>query len=411
MRILRISSVFRATGASLNGAGVRFDPVGGMQTHVFELTRALDRLGVRQSVITTRPPGSPRVERVGESARVLRLGFGFPHFRQLYSLPASLAAPAHAASADVVHVHTGRDLAAAPIGFAAAAAFGLPVVLTIHSSFTHTLSRTAQGTSAMIGAGRLIETAAARRAHAVVAITPALARHLAGAGIDPSRIHVAPPAVDASLFRETHPDPFPHVPRPRLLFVGRLAPEKGPATLIDAAAKSASDSLNLILIGDGPLRSLIERTVRNAGLDARVHVAGFAPQRVVAAAMAHSDALILPSFAEELGLAALEALQAGLPVIASRTAGIADVVREGENGMLVPPGDAGALTAALDRFLSEPGLSSRLAAGAASGRDGYRWKDVAERYLGVYETVTGEMPRHARHQDWLRLAKHPGFSA
>jgi glycosyltransferase involved in cell wall biosynthesis len=79
--------------------------------------------------------------------------------------------------------------------------------------------------------------------------------------------------------------------------------------------------------------------------------------------------------------------------------------------MLVPPGDAGALTAALDRFLSEPGLSSRLAAGAASRRDGYRWEDAAERYLGVYETVTGEMPRHARHHDSLRRVNAPGFSA
>jgi glycogen(starch) synthase len=395
MRILRISSVFRAPGASLDGAGVRFDPVGGMQNHVFELTGALDRLGVRQTVITTRPPGASRAERVGESARVLRLGFRFPHFRQLYSLPASLAAPAVAATADVVHVHSGRDLAAAPLGFAAAAAFGLPVVLTIHSSFAHTLSRARGGIGSLIAAGRAIETAATRRADAVVAITPALARHLTRTGVDASRIHVAPPAVDASLFQATHPDPFPHIPRPRLLFVGRLAPEKCPETLVHAASLASSEKLNLILLGDGPLRPRVERAIAEAGLDSRVHVEGFAPHRLVAAAMAHSDAVVLPSIAEELGMAVLEALQAGLPVIASRTGGIPGVVRDGENGLLVPPGDAAALAAAIDRFLCEPGLASRLAAGAKSSRSGYRWEDVAERYLEVYEAVVQASGRAA----------------
>jgi glycosyltransferase involved in cell wall biosynthesis len=411
MRILRISSVFRASGASLNGAGVRFDPVGGMQNHVFELTRALDGLGLAQSVITTRPPGASRFERVGKSARVLRLGFRFPQLRQLYSLPASVAAPALAASADVVHVHAGRDLAAAPLAFAAATAFRLPVVLTIHSSFTHTLSRAGERTPPVVRAGRLIETAAARRANAVVAITPALAAHLARAGLDPSRIHVAPPAVDASLFTAPHPDPFPDIPRPRLLFVGRLAPEKGVSTLVDAAALAGSADLNLVLIGDGPLRPRIERAIRDAGLGARVHLAGFATQRVVAGAMAHSDALVLPSIAEELGMAALEALQAGLPVIASRTGGIPDVVRDLENGMLVAPGDSAALAAAVERFLGEPELARKLSDGAAGSRNDSRWSDVAERYLGIYETVAGGMPRHARHHDSMRSANAPGFSA
>jgi glycogen(starch) synthase len=411
MRILRISSVFRAPGAALAGAGVRFDPVGGMQNHVFELTRALDELGVRQSVVTTRPPGAARIERVGASAEVLRLGYRFPHLRQLYSLPACFAVPELAAGADLVHVHVGRDLAAAPIGLAAAAAAKRPTVLTIHSSFTHTLRHAEGRISPLTWAGRLVESAAVRHADAVVAITPALARHLARSGIDASRIHVAPPAVEASLFGAPHSDPFPDVPRPRILFAGRLAREKGALTLLEAAALVASKDFNLVLIGDGPLRPRIERAARLAGLAERVHLRGFVPQPLVAAAMAHSDALVVPSTAEELGLAALEAIHAGLPVIASRTGGIPETVLDGENGLLVPPGDARALARAIERFLGDRALAARLAAGASGSRNGYRWSDVAGRYLGIYAGVSRPAPRHARHHDSMRSVNAPGFSA
>jgi len=75
IRVLRLCSVFEPPPSALVGKGVGFDPIGGMQNHTAELTRALDRRGVVQTVLTTRPPTAPYFQRLGDHARVIRLGF------------------------------------------------------------------------------------------------------------------------------------------------------------------------------------------------------------------------------------------------------------------------------------------------------------------------------------------------
>src|SRR5918912_2388705 len=74
IRVLRLCSVFEPPPSALVGRGVKFDPIGGMQNHTAELTRALDRRGVVQTVLTTRPPTAPYFQRLGDHARVIRLG-------------------------------------------------------------------------------------------------------------------------------------------------------------------------------------------------------------------------------------------------------------------------------------------------------------------------------------------------
>jgi glycogen(starch) synthase len=120
--VLRLCSVFEPPPSALVGRGVKFDPIGGMQNHTAELTRALDRRGVVQTVLTTRPPTAPYFQRLGDHARVIRLGLPIRRFRQLYAPQAAIIAPILAARSDVVHVHLGEDLAVLPIGAAAARA-------------------------------------------------------------------------------------------------------------------------------------------------------------------------------------------------------------------------------------------------------------------------------------------------
>jgi hypothetical protein len=82
-----------------------------MQNHTAELTRELDRRGVVQTVVTTRPPTASRFQRLGHSARMIRVGLPVRLFRQLYGPQAAIIAPILAARADLVHVHLGEDLA------------------------------------------------------------------------------------------------------------------------------------------------------------------------------------------------------------------------------------------------------------------------------------------------------------
>ncbi len=155
-----------------------------MQNHTAELTRALDRRGVVQTVLTTRPPTAPYFQRLGDHARVIRLGLPIRRFRQLYAPQAAIIAPILAARSDVVHVHLGEDLAVLPIGAAAARFHRLPLVLTIHTSLRYTLAVSDLRSALLKTIGGLIERWGEHSAEAVLVITSRLHRLLLSDGVD-----------------------------------------------------------------------------------------------------------------------------------------------------------------------------------------------------------------------------------
>jgi glycogen(starch) synthase len=383
LKVLRVCSVFEAPEAALHGRGVRFDPVGGMQSHTGQLTRELDRRGVRQAVFTHRPPGTPRRERLGRRACVYRFGLPVHHARQLYSAPAAVAALRLAPRADLVHAHLGEDLAVLAIGLAAARRASLPLVVTVHCSLRHTFAGTGPRAYVLKRIGAAIETAVCRRADAVIALTPRLARHLRDDGVAADRVHVIPSGVAAVRFdAEPAVDRFAGAGHPQIVFVGRLAAQKGVQTLVEAAARLRTPGATVLLVGDGPQRPAIERAVERLGIADRVRITGFVAHRDIPAVLRHADVFCLPSMYEELGTALLEAMHAGLPIVASRAGGIPDAV--GPAARLVAPGDPAALAEALDALLADAGERTRLAALAAQRARAWEWTELAERVLDVY---------------------------
>ncbi|MFP4274106.1 MAG: glycosyltransferase, partial [Paracoccaceae bacterium] len=141
-------------------------------------------------------------------------------------------------------------------------------------------------------------------------------------------------------------DPARYAPAPRrgnrLTFVGRLAGVKGVPVLFDAMERltAAHPDLTLTLIGDGPDRAALERRAQAAGLAARITFAGYQAQGAVATALAETDIFVLPSFAEGVPVVLMEAMAAQCAVVATRIAGIPELVADGETGLLVPPGDS-----------------------------------------------------------------------
>jgi glycogen(starch) synthase len=389
IRLLRLCSVFEPPPSVLVGKGVRFDPIGGMQNHAAELTRALDRRGVVQTVLTTRPPSAPRLQHLGDHVRVIRLGLPVRRFRQLYGSQAAILAPILAARADVVHVHLGEDLAVLPVGAAAARLHRLPLVLTVHKSLRHTLAVCDLRSAVLNTLGSLIERWGEHFAEAVLVITPRLYTLLLADGVDENRVHLIPPGVNPSLFEGPFEDPFAGVGKPHVLFVGRLAPQKGVGTLVAAAGLLEDPSAQVLLVGDGPERKALERESKRIGYADRVHFMGFVAHERLPAVLAHADLLVLPSIYEELGTVLLEAMQAGLPIVASKTGGIPDVIEDGVNGLLVPPGNPGALARAIDRLLADRDLARRLSEEARQRAKDYDWEVLAERVLRVYQGVTG----------------------
>jgi glycosyltransferase involved in cell wall biosynthesis len=390
MRVLRLASAFEPPAGALAPEHVRFNPVGGMQNHVANLTRGLDRLGVVQDVVTTRPPTAPHLERVGARARVVRLGLpGVTRHRQGYAVPLAAVAPVLGARADLVHAHFSIDMGLIPVAMGVAAAYRLPLVVTLHSSLRHTLPDDSPRAARLIRYGGAVERWVTGRAAAVISLTPRLRGLLVGDGLPAAKVHVIPSGVDPERFAGPFADPLPGVPHPRVAFVGRVEHEKGPDVLLRAAAQVPG--LHVVVVGDGAMRGELVALAASLGIAGRVTFTGYVPNTAVPAVLAHCDLFAMPSRFEELGTACVEALHTGLPIVASDTGGIP--VEDGVDGLRVPPGDPGALADALRRLLGDGALAARLGeAAAARARRDHAWPALAERVLGVYRGVTARDP-------------------
>ncbi len=166
------------------------------------------------------------------------------------------------------------------------------------------------------------------------------------------------------------PGARPRKARPQvILFLGRLHAEKGVRTLIDAWALAGARGATLVIAGDGPEREAIEAHARARGVPARFP--GFLDGDAKARALAEATALAFPSrWYENCPMAVLEAFAHGTPVIASLIGGIPEIVKDGANGLLVPPGDAHALAGAISTLCADHKLAARL--GRAAARDAER---------------------------------------
>ena len=144
------------------------------------------------------------------------------------------------------------------------------------------------------------------------------------------------------------------------IVVAKLMEQKGHSVLLEALASlgDRAAGLETFLVGDGELRGELERQAARLGLEARVHFVG--SRSDIPDLLAASDLFLLPSRWEGLPMALLEAMASGLPVIASSVSGTREVVESGESGLLVPPGDADALAAAIARVLAAPSEAARM---------------------------------------------------
>ncbi len=183
----------------------------------------------------------------------------------------------------------------------------------------------------------------------------------------------------------------------RILFVGRLVERKGVTHLIEAVRRLPPDSRpRLTVIGDGPERTSLEAQIARDGLSGRVTVRGRVSEAELKDAYASSDVLVLPSIldargdTEGLGVVLLEAMSYGVPVIGSNLGGITDIVRDGETGLLVPPGDPLQLAAALQRLASDRDLATRLGeAGRKHVAAAFGWPAIMAQWEECYAAAGG----------------------
>jgi glycosyltransferase involved in cell wall biosynthesis len=187
-----------------------------------------------------------------------------------------------------------------------------------------------------------------------------------GWGLDPERLSVLPnpsPEVPALPDRDELRAEL-RLEGPVLAFAGRLGPQKALGIALEAIA--CEPGVSLVVAGDGPDRSALERRAHELGLDGRVRFLGGVGRDSVLRLFKAADASVLSSSWENFPHTVVESLAVGTPVIATSVGGVPEVVRDGENGLLVPPREPDALAAAVARFFGDDDLRHRLADGAAA---------------------------------------------
>jgi glycosyltransferase involved in cell wall biosynthesis len=243
------------------------------------------------------------------------------------------------------------------------------------------------------GLVRLLERLAVRVADRVVVTSAAAGEYLVREHrIDAARVRVVPNAIDVARFT---PDPAAVRDKGRVIFVGRLAPEKNLRALVEAVARVPGARLRLV--GEGPERAALEEAARRAG--AAVEFTGTVTNDAVPGLLNTATLFALPSHYEGQPKALLEAMACGLPVVGADVPGIREVVRHGETGWLCAS-DAESLARALRALLDDGTLRERLGreARAAIERE-HAVEAVVQRELAVIrEVVAHHRPPHHRHQ-------------
>ncbi|MDA2808113.1 glycosyltransferase family 4 protein [Nocardiopsis suaedae] len=321
---------------------------GGVGNHVRSAARLLAGRGHRVAVLAPSEVGGLfAFDRVGARFAPVEIGAG-P--RPLRDAAAAARLSGLVSGADVVHAHGVRA------GAMCAAAGAAPLAVTVHNAPPEVSGPRALAYPAL-------ERVVALRADAVLGVSGDLVERMRalGARRTARAVVAAPPLAPPERPRKrvraelgVGPD------RPLLLVVARLAAQKGLEVLLDAVPKAVAGGARplVAIAGEGPLRPELERRIREGGVPVRL----LGHRTDVADLLAAADAFILPSRWEGPSLVVMEALRAGLPVVATRVGGIADLYED--CALLVPPGDPGALAAAVRRVLDEPGLAGRMSARA-----------------------------------------------
>lgn len=262
-----------------------------------------------------------------------------------------------------------------------------PCVLTSHGTDLFLLDR--------FRVARFLAAPVFRAASQVTVISQPLVDRVVALGVPRSRITVVPMPLDDA----AAPPPHRGSGAARLLFVGRLVERKGAEFALRALAvlRASGREATLAIVGDGPERPLLEALARELAVADATSFAGMLPPDEVATFYARSDVVLLPAVTdwkgeqEGFGMVLVEAMRAGLPVVASRSGGIADIVSDEETGLLVPERDTPALAAALTRLIDSPALARRLGdAGQVAVRARFEPGAIARVFDDVYrKAVSG----------------------
>lgn len=361
---------------------------GGMRQHVLQLATGLAEHGFESQIAC---PGDADIVQsalaAGIEVRPVPIVGPISPLRDVEAVLA-LAAVIRGGSFDIVHAHGSK---AGLVGRLAAILAGAKRrVVTVHNDVLGGSVRPRMRSLVMFA-----ERSLARHTSRVIAVSEALRNELVETlGLDPALVVTVHNGIDIAPFLAPV-DPGPvrdryGIPRDAVAFgcAARFAPQKGHDALVAAAMPVLEKVPNayLLLAGDGPLLDRTKRLASGTSVSGRILFPGF--ETDVRGMLSALDFFVSTPASEGLGLAAIEAMAAGRPVVSVRTGGVPEVVADGETGLLAAPGDQEALTGAILRLAREP--LTRLAMGDAGRRravEEFSEERMLERTAHVYREV------------------------
>lgn len=356
---------------------------GGVERVVEALAHNLVKFGHEVRVLTFNPDGWPAretldgVEIVRIPALDLQTVLGVPA-----ALSASLSLRRYLEDADIIHVHN--------IFFALSLLTvvnrpSAPIVTTIHVGSLANLP----GFTGAIGRfyERTLGAYVLRKSKAVTAVSSAVAEHAVRLHAK-LPIHVIPNTVDVERFRPPVDSNGSNEENRTILFLGRFSRNKGPQHLVEAIPRVLSEipEASFDFVGEGPLRDSLAKRMAKLGLNGKARIRGKVPE--VVPVLQRAGVVVRPSLTEGMPLAVLEAMACGRPVLASRVGGTAELIDDGETGMLFEPGNVDALIDGLIHLLADGKRAVTMGRRAREWAERrMSWERVSHEYEQLYEEV------------------------
>jgi glycosyltransferase involved in cell wall biosynthesis len=369
--------------------------VGGISSHVFNLSLSLARRNVDVHVVTCDFPGAPEYEQIGR-IKVHRFNSKIPSpsfLGWIFSMNQTMAEKAIDVmndldeDVDVIHAH---DWLVAEAAIRLRDEFSKPLVSTIHATEIGRRNGIRNDYQRTINE---VERHLVNQSHELIGCSRYMAEQISYAfNVQNERIHVIPNGVDASKFGpkvDTMQITRRYAKKGERIvsFVGRLVFEKGVHVLIGAVPKVLEKvpTVNFVIVGEGGMKDYLTKEAWDFGVANHVFFTGFVDEKTLISIYQASDAAVFPSLYEPFGITALEAMAAKTPIVVSDTGGLAEIVENEKTGIKVYVDNSDSLAWGILRILQNSNLSDKIRRNAyKKALREYDWDEIAGKTIDVY---------------------------
>ena len=385
MNILRLTPHFYYTPEVVDGWDVKMDQMGGMQTQIYRQSIALANKKIKQLVLPISMPNAPKIWKINPYLTVqkgnipmipikslIRGTVGLNFYWGVGVILKLIVKKFKREDYNIIHTHCSGVAAPLIVGHVAKKLFKKPLVYTVHCCRVSTYHPMSKFDSLINGLIIKTEKYCLEHADFTIVLTNKTKEAIQqNYEILDNKIAIIPDVIDSEEFINNLTDKkikaFQQKYRlnnnlKKIVYVGRVANEKGCSVLLDAFNNLNRDDCELIFYGDGNERLLLEKKIKNMGLQKKCVVTGYLPNTEISLAIKTADLMVMPSLHEEFGGLILEIASVGKAVIGSNVGGIPTLIEDGKSGLLFECGNSEELAYKINGIIDKPDLLKKYGA-------------------------------------------------